>query len=126
MIGLLGIPWSITAEMYPQTIRSIGHSISFSLANILMFAAVQCYRPLLYILGGPHAIQWFFALFSIIGFFFGLFCLPETYGKKLSEIEAYFEKKSPAKNRINASDIYSVSANNAKEMEQMLKHKVNA
>ncbi|KAG5675154.1 hypothetical protein PVAND_005080 [Polypedilum vanderplanki] len=125
MIGLLSIPWTLTAEMFPTSIRSAGHSISFSIANILMFVAVQAYRPLLYILGGPHAVQWFFALFSIIGFFFALCVLPETHGKTLAEIEMHFEKKSPAKNRVNASDIYSVSAN-SKEVEQMLKMKENA
>jgi facilitated trehalose transporter len=126
MLGLLSIPWTLTAEMFPQNIRSIGHSLSFSVANILMFTAVQSYRPLLTLLGGPHAIQWFFAFFSILGFFFGLFFLPETHGKKLSEIEAYFEKKSPAKNRINASDVYSVTTVNKNEIEQMLKRKENA
>lgn len=125
MIGLLSIPWTLTAEMFPRSIRSIGHSITFSIANILMFIAVQSYRPLLDILGGAHAVQWFFAFFSILGFFFGLCVLPETAGKKLSEIEAYFEKKGSAKNRVNASDIYSVSAN-SKEIEQMLKRKENA
>lgn len=52
-------------------------------------------------LGGVHAVQWLFAAVSICGFAFGLWFLPETHGKKLSEIEAYFsgeanrpEKKS--------------------------------
>lgn len=122
MVGLLMIPWTMTAELFPNEIRGIGHSISFSLANILMFFAVQSYRTLLDVLGGPHAVQWFFAFVSIIGFFFGLCFLPETHGKKLSEIEAYFEKKAPVKNRINASDVYSVPTN-GKEIEQMLKNK---
>lgn len=125
MIGLLSIPWTLTAELFPTSIRSIGHSLSFSVANILMFIAVQSYRPLLNILGGAHAVQWFFAFFSMLGFFFALCFLPETHGKTLLEIEEYFERKSPAKNRINASDIYSVSANN-KEIEQMLKRKEDA
>lgn len=122
MVGLLMIPWTMTAELFPTEIRGIGHSISFSIANILMFLAVQSYRTLLDVLGGPHAVQWFFSFVSIIGFFFGLCFLPETHGKKLSEIEAYFEKKTPAKNRVIASDIYSVPTN-AKEIEQMLKNK---
>lgn len=112
----------MTAELFPTEIRGIGHSISFSLANILMFLAVQSYRTLLDVLGGAHAVQWFFSFVSILGFFFGLCFLPETHGKKLSEIEAYFEKKSPAKNRINESDVYNVTTN-AKEIEQMLKKK---
>lgn len=88
-----------------------------------MFLAVQSYRTLLSVLGGAHAVQWFFAFVSIIGFFYALCFLPETHGKKLSEIEAYFEgKKSPATNRVVASDIYSVPTNE-KEVERMLKSK---
>lgn len=125
MIGLLMIPWTMTAELFPTEIRGLGHSISFSLANVLMFLAVQSYRTLLDVLGGAHAVQWFFALVSICGFFYGLCFLPETHGKKLSEIEAYFEKKTPAKNRVIASDVYSVTTN-GKEVEEMLKRKETA
>lgn len=103
-------------------IRSIGNSLAYSIANILMFFAVQSYRTLLDVLGGPHAVQWFFSFVSIVGFFFGLCILPETHGKKLSEIQAYFEKKTPAKNRVIASDVYSVPTSE-KEIEQMLTNK---
>jgi hypothetical protein len=90
-----------------------------------MFIAVQSYRTLLDILGGGHAVQWFFAFMSIVGFFFALCFLPETHNKKLSEIEAYFEKKTPAKNRVIASDVYNVTTS-AKEIEQMIKNKESA
>lgn len=119
MIGLLTIPWTMTAELFPNEIRGIAHSISYSMANLLMFFAVQSYRwrllsenhsdekwieqenlnfrGLTDILGGPHAIQYFFAGVSIIGFFFGLVFLPETFGKKLSDIEKHFSSKKPTK-----------------------------
>lgn len=90
-----------------------------------MFIAVQSYRTLLDVLGGAHAVQWFFAFMSIVGFFFALCFLPETHNKKLSEIEAYFENKTPARNRVIASDVYNVTTN-AKEIEQMIKSKENA
>lgn len=45
-------------------------------------------------LGGAYAIQFFFAGVSLIGFFFALIFLPETHGKKLSEIEEYFKGNS--------------------------------
>lgn len=123
MLGLLSIPWTLTAEMFPQNIRSKGHSLTFATANILIFAAVQSYRPMLDFLGGSHMVQFFYAFFSILGFFFALCILPETHGKKLSEIVAYFEKKKPANNRVNASDIYSVTTMDKNEMEKMLKRK---
>lgn len=50
-------------------------------------------------LGGAYAIQYFFAGVSIVAFFFGLLFLPETHGKKLSEIEAYFKGKSSKKTK---------------------------
>lgn len=44
MIGLLTIPWTMTAELFPNEIRGVAHSISYSMANILMFIAIQVYR----------------------------------------------------------------------------------
>lgn len=44
MIGMLTIPWTMTAELFPTEIRGLGHSFAFSMANVLMFVAVQSYR----------------------------------------------------------------------------------
>lgn len=44
MVGLLTIPWTMTAELFPTEIRGLGHSLSYSMANFLMFCAVQSYR----------------------------------------------------------------------------------
>ncbi|XP_015439249.1 PREDICTED: facilitated trehalose transporter Tret1-like isoform X1 [Dufourea novaeangliae] len=90
MVGMLTIPWTMTAELFPSEIRGIAHSISFSIANLLMFAALQSYRSLQDFLGGAYAVQWFFAGVSIGAAVFVWVMLPETHGKKLSEIEQYF------------------------------------
>ena len=91
MVGMLTIPWTMTAELFPTDIRGIAHSISYSIANLLMFAALQSYRSLQSFLGGSHAVQWFFAGVSITAVVFVWLLLPETHGKKLSEIEEYFQ-----------------------------------
>ncbi|XP_012261501.1 facilitated trehalose transporter Tret1-2 homolog isoform X2 [Athalia rosae] len=91
MVGMLTIPWTMTAELFPTEIRGIAHSISYSLANVLMFAAVQSYRDLSSALGGSHGLQWFFAGVSVGAAVFVWIWLPETHGKKLSEIEEYFQ-----------------------------------
>ncbi|KAL5279991.1 hypothetical protein ACFFRR_004164 [Megaselia abdita] len=112
MMGLLSIPWTMTAEMFPTEIRGIGHSIAYSMANILMFAAIQSYRSLSDALGGAYAVQWFFAGVAILGFFFALIFLPETHGKKLSEIEAYFRgdyKKMKNKSEKSTDDFNNSS-----------------
>ncbi|XP_063985688.1 facilitated trehalose transporter Tret1-2 homolog [Diachasmimorpha longicaudata] len=90
MIGMLTIPWTMTAELFPTEIRGIAQSISYAMANILMFAAVQSFRSLTDFLGGSYAIQWFFAGVSVGAAIFVWLLLPETHGKKLSEIEEYF------------------------------------
>lgn len=67
MIGMLTIPWTMTAELFPTEIRGIAHSIAYSLANLIMFISVQSYRDLDYLLGGSTGVQWFFAAVSIGG-----------------------------------------------------------
>lgn len=111
---MLSIPWTMTAELFPHEIRELGHAFAFSVANVIMFVAIQNYRwiflilsflnsngilifssrNLIHLFNGSEYVQWFFAGVSMLGFLFALFFLPETHGKKLSEIQAYFESKS--------------------------------
>lgn len=56
MVGMLTIPWTMTAELFPTEIRGIAHSISYSMANLLMFAALQSYRSLQAFLGGTYVV----------------------------------------------------------------------
>lgn len=55
-------------------------------------------------LGSPYALQWFFAAVSVLAFFYALLVVPETHGKKLQEIEAYFTKPSKTTKRETTSD----------------------
>lgn len=75
-------------------------------------------------MGGAHAIQWFFAVVSIIGFFFALFFLPETHGKKLSEIEDHFSgvNKKPKKTTSRKNNRKpKQTLETVKESEKMIK-----
>ncbi|PSN48618.1 Facilitated trehalose transporter Tret1, partial [Blattella germanica] len=90
MLGLLSIPWTMTAELFPTEIRGLAHGITLSLAHILMFLAIQSYRDMKEVFGGAHAVQWFFAAMALGAVVFVYIFLPETHGKKLAEIEQYF------------------------------------
>ncbi|XP_023288156.1 facilitated trehalose transporter Tret1 [Orussus abietinus] len=59
MVGMLTIPWTMTAELFPSEIRELAHSISYSMANVLMFAAIQSYRGLTVFLGGKEPAESF-------------------------------------------------------------------
>ena len=91
MLGFLSIPWVITAEFFPTEIRSLGHGITNASAYLLMFLAVQTYRPLVEALG-THVIQWSFAGMALAAATFVYFFVPETRGKTLSEITHFFDE----------------------------------
>ncbi|KAB0791101.1 hypothetical protein PPYR_02901 [Photinus pyralis] len=90
MLGLLSIPWTMTAELFPLEIRGVAHSISYSLAQLLMFASIQCYYDLTNLVGGSSGLQYFFAAVSLGALLYSFIFLPETHRKKLKDIEAYF------------------------------------
>lgn len=44
--GLLTVPWTMTAEMYPDHLRDVGQAVTLLIANMLMFAGLQLYPVL--------------------------------------------------------------------------------
>lgn len=90
MIGLLSIPWTMTAELFPIEIRGIAHSFTNGFANLLMFFSIQSYYSLTKLFGGVSGIQYFFAVISVGGAVYSYIFLPETHMKKLSQIQEYF------------------------------------
>lgn len=134
MIGMLPIPWTMTAELFPIEIRGVAHSIAYSIANLLMFASVQSYYSLLDMFGGSSGVQYFFAVVAIVGMMYTLVFLPETHGKKLSDITDYFnhntcfigqkkkkqqKKKNTTVTRVGKKDIVKSKNDNDKLMQQV-------
>ncbi|XP_066154003.1 facilitated trehalose transporter Tret1-like isoform X1 [Euwallacea fornicatus] len=108
MIGLLPIPWTMTAELFPIEIRGVAHSICYSANNLLLFASVQSFYSLEDWFGGIVGIQWFFAVISVLAGVYTIIFLPETHNKKLSEIRDYF---------LNSGAIYLFAKHNKKAPE---------
>ncbi|CAH0548563.1 unnamed protein product [Brassicogethes aeneus] len=129
MIGLLPIPWTMTAELFPIEIRGVAHSIAYSIANLLMFASVQSYYALSDLFGGSSGVQYFFAVISICGMVYTFIFLPETHGKKLTEITDYFnhntvflgqkkpKSKKKTQSRVGKKDIVKSKIDNTKLMQ---------
>lgn len=90
MIGLLNIPWTMTAELFPIEIRGMAHSLSNAFAYLLMFVAIQTYYGMKDFFNGLVGMQLFYAAISVSGSLYVLLVLPETHKKKLKEIEEYF------------------------------------
>uniref|UniRef100_A0A8D8UZF7 Facilitated trehalose transporter Tret1 n=1 Tax=Cacopsylla melanoneura TaxID=428564 RepID=A0A8D8UZF7_9HEMI len=108
VIGMLTIPWTMTAEIFPLEIRGVAQGLTFCLAHILMFFALQYYPWFKDFAGGSAQVQWFFALVSVISVVYVYIFLPETHGRTLLEIEQYFEHSFVyicSKNRKNSKAI---------------------
>jgi MFS family permease len=92
--GLMTIPWTMTAELFPLEIRGLAQGLIVSLAHVVMFAALQMYRRLGDVIGGSYGVQWFFAGTSFLSVIFVFIFVPETHKKMLSEIQDYFQHNS--------------------------------
>ena len=89
-VGFMVIPWTLTGELLPISIRGIGSGIMVAIAYIIMFGVVKAY---LYVLDaiGTQGLFFFFSFMSLLGTGFVYLFLPETLGKSFSEIEKYFD-----------------------------------
>ncbi|KAK2548355.1 Facilitated trehalose transporter Tret1 [Acropora cervicornis] len=83
------IPWLVMSEIFPLKARGPASSLA-TLSNwLLAFVITKTYNSLV----SGLTIQgtfWFYAGFSLLGFVFVFFVVPETKGKTLEEIEAMF------------------------------------
>ncbi|XP_033218798.1 facilitated trehalose transporter Tret1-like isoform X2 [Belonocnema kinseyi] len=89
-IGFMVIPWTLSGELLPISLRGIGSGIMVSVAYVIMFGVIKAY---LYVLEaiGAQGIFFFFSFMSLVGTGFIYLFLPETLGKSFSEIERYFD-----------------------------------
>lgn len=92
------IAWILIGEIFPLNVRGIGNSIGSAANWIGNFLVTQFFLSLLNLchdkIGGPFLV---FAAFAILSIFFVIFCVPETRGKSLEQIELELRKKTKVK-----------------------------
>jgi SP family myo-inositol transporter-like MFS transporter 13 len=82
--------WLALSELMPTRIRSNGMSIALVLNQAVSATLAAVFLPLVSKYGYSRMF-FLFAAFTLVYFFVVTFFLPETKGKTLEEIEAYFE-----------------------------------
>jgi MFS family permease len=89
--------WLALSELMPTRIRSNGMSIALVLNQLVSTTLAGIFLPFVSKYG-YSSMFFLFAGFTVIYFLTTAFLLPETKGKTLEEIEAYFERQdsSPA------------------------------
>ncbi len=84
------VVWLALSELMPTRIRSIGMSIALVINQLVSTTLAAIFLPFVgkY---GYSPMFFLFAGFTVIYFVTAVYYLPETKGKTLEEIEAYFE-----------------------------------
>jgi MFS family permease len=85
--------WLALSELMPTRIRSNGMSIALVINQLVSTTMAAVFLPFVSKYG-YSSIFFLFAGFTVIYFLTAAFFLPETKGKTLEEIEAYFESRA--------------------------------
>lgn len=85
--------WLALSELMPTRIRSVGMSIALVINQLVSTTLAGIFLPFVSKYG-YSSIFFLFAGFTVIYFLTAAFLLPETKGKTLEEIEAYFEARA--------------------------------
>ena len=85
------VVWLALSELMPARIRANGMSIALFVNQMVAFAIADAFLPWQKACGYSVVFFWL-AAFAFVYFLVAAFVLPETKGKTLEEIEAYFSK----------------------------------
>lgn len=90
-LGLMTLPFTMTAEVFPQKIKGPATGITLSLGNIMCFINIKLYTIIVAAWGKENMFA-FYGTVSLLSIVVLYFILPETKGKSLQEIEEHFQR----------------------------------
>ncbi|XP_067206532.1 facilitated trehalose transporter Tret1-like [Linepithema humile] len=85
-IGVLSMPTTILGEIFPPHIKCVAGCFSSIMAGLFAFICSSTYQPLINLLTEKY-VFYIYALLLITAVPFTLFCMPETKGKTLQQIQ---------------------------------------
>ncbi|XP_050440909.1 facilitated trehalose transporter Tret1-like isoform X2 [Adelges cooleyi] len=85
-IGFGPIPWLMMGEILPAKIRGTAASLATAFNWACTFLVTKTFSDLLRVFGADGAF-WLFGGICLTGLVFIIFCVPETQGKSLEDIE---------------------------------------
>ncbi|ERL90782.1 hypothetical protein D910_08128, partial [Dendroctonus ponderosae] len=88
-IGFYPLPFALASEVYPKNIRGTAAGISTASTFVFNFVVVKLYPTMVAALG-DFGVFYFYGGMGVVGTLFVLVCMPETKGRTLEEIQAYF------------------------------------
>jgi hypothetical protein len=100
-LGFLTLPFAMLREVFLLTIRGSACGITTFMATIFCFMAVKLFPEMRHWIG-YHNVFAYYTVAVAIGTVTMYFCLPETHGKSLEQIEEFFRSGGRAAGRDKA------------------------
>lgn len=94
-VGMQSIPILMLGELFPTSVKAFAlclADIYYSVVATLASKFLQVMKDYY----GMHMAFYGFSLFSVLGLIFIIFCVPETKGKNLEEIQAFLQGRNVA------------------------------
>ncbi|KAM8933991.1 solute carrier family 2, facilitated glucose transporter member 8 [Pelodytes ibericus] len=90
-LGWGPIPWLIMSEIFPLRARGVASGVCVVTNWGCAFLVTKEFHDLMDSLTS-YGTFWFFSSFCVLSIFFTIFCIPETKGKTLEQIEKLFQR----------------------------------
>ena len=112
--GMTSTAFALFSELLPSNARGFGTGVLSAIGFTSLFCSTK-FTPNMEELLGFHGMFW---LFSVVGFgvaIFSFFCIPETFGLNLEDIEEHYRKISnSSKPEIDVEKMQQMIINNHK------------
>ncbi|KAL1123460.1 hypothetical protein AAG570_002540 [Ranatra chinensis] len=110
-IGYLVVPWVMIGEVYPTQVRGIIGGMTTCVGHFCVFIVVKTF-PMMQKTITKYGTFWLYGGISLAGTFFFYFCLPETKGRTLQEIEDYFSGRTKTLAKPKQKDQLAAASKN--------------
>uniref|UniRef100_F7G5I6 Solute carrier family 2 member 8 n=1 Tax=Ornithorhynchus anatinus TaxID=9258 RepID=F7G5I6_ORNAN len=90
-VGWGPIPWLVMSEIFPLRAKGLASGVCVLTNWIMAFLVTKEFHHLMDFLTS-YGTFWLFSGFCIVNVIFTAFCVPETKGKTLEQIEAHFQQ----------------------------------
>ncbi|XP_007423249.1 solute carrier family 2, facilitated glucose transporter member 8 isoform X1 [Python bivittatus] len=90
-LGWGPIPWLVMSEIFPLRARGVASGACVLTNWLMAFLVTKEFHDLMVLLT-PSGTFWLFSSTCLLNVVFTIICVPETKGKSLEEIEAYFRR----------------------------------
>ena len=106
-IGLSSVVFAVVGEILPLHARGFGFGTAIVCGFTASFLVTQQFPAMKNSSLHAYGTFWFFAVINLLGVFLVAFCIPETKGLSLEEIEDHFKSRHKKSYAVNNSCVAS-------------------